>query len=119
MSNKSGTRLFIPFVVECADRDIEWWDRYFKELMKHTETKWVLNPSGQIVNNGALMGSPKVVLKKFLELGFLKKYYDKTLIRFFIAWGFYRNYWDDRDLFVEDLKHFLWDKYALDVIVEE
>lgn len=118
MSNKSGTRLVIPYIIECSDRDIQLWAHYFKELEKLSK-KQLLHPIGSLSNNGLLIGSPKVVLKKFLELGFDRKYYDQGLIRFFIAWGFHRKYWDDRHLFVEDLRHLLDDKYAIKVLKEE
>lgn len=93
---KYGLKIRIPEIYECHEsRDME---------IK--------------VNGETLKGRPTVVLRKFLELGFNRGWFKPNLVKFLIAWGFSRRYWTDWDLFVEDIKHFLFDNYGKGVLKE-
>lgn len=65
---------------------------------------------GLVVNNKIIRGRPIVVLKKFIDLGYERGYYDHRLISALIEFGFDRGYWTDKTVFAEPFKYALFDK---------
>jgi len=101
-----GNRLMIR-VKESEDGEITIAPIYeYKNAKRHNPKGYIdLSPSDKW-----FQGRPLVVLKRFIDWGFDKDFYDRSLINKLIEFGFDRGYWKDTQVFAEPFKYFLLDR---------
>lgn len=100
--SKYGRRLLIPAIYEFHNSDLQQFTEYGAE--KHN-----YNPQLKIKVCENIKGRPVVVLKKMVDFGFKRGYYDQSLIESLIIFGFDRGYWTDLRIFSAPYKYFLLD----------
>lgn len=107
-----GRRLFIPQIYEYSNAQLYATTRYGAEKKKHCNTMIPLLPR-------AIFGRPVPLLKKLIDFGFEKGYFDKQLVEQVIEHGFDRYYWGDTGILAKPFKYFIFEKESKKKRLEE